>query len=635
MSHHSEKGNWKSFAVLALAALGIVYGDIGTSPLYALKECFVGEHGLKPTQENILGILSLFFWSLCLVVSLKYNSFIMKANNQGEGGILALLALINNKIFGENAESPRRNTLVAMGLFGAALLYGDGIITPAISVLSAVEGLAVDSMPFAKQLSSLVVPITCTILIALFLAQKKGTAGIGKVFGPVMLLWFSSIAALGLPQIIKHPQVLQAVNPLYAIKFFHEHGFHGFLVLGAVVLCITGGEALYADMGHFGPRPIRFAWFVAVFPALLINYFGQGALLLTGSPDALSNPFYALVPKALLIPMILLATVATVVASQALISGAFSLTQQAMQLGYFPRMQIVHTSGEAEGQIYVPAINYILMVACLALVCVAKSSTALAAAYGIAVTGTMSITTILFAEVARNLWRWSAFRTYLLTGLFLIIDLTFFAANAVKIAQGGWFPLMVAVMIFYIMTTWKKGRAALNNKIFEGSLPITEFVKHLNGKPRIDGTAIVMTSNVEITPGVLLHSVKHYGSLHQIVGLLTICTDRVPEVKNQDRVKITDLGNGIFQIVVHYGFMENPDMKKIVELIGQIENCFATIQNISFILGRVTLVMNGGSGMSWLGKLVFAMLTRLSLNPTMFYGIPPSRVVELGTQIKL
>jgi KUP system potassium uptake protein len=562
----------------------------------------------------------------------------MKADNQGEGGILALLALSKSKECCQNgsAETPWKKILVGMGLFGASLLYGDGIITPAISVLSAVEGLAVDGMPFAKQLSSLVAPLTCGILIALFLAQKKGTAGIGKVFGPVMLLWFCSITALGLPQIIKNPLVLQAVNPLYAIKFFHQHGFHGFLVLGAVVLCITGGEALYADMGHFGPKPIRFAWFVAVFPALLINYFGQGALLLTGSREALSNPFYALVPKALLIPMILLATVATVVASQALISGAFSLTQQAMQLGYFPRMQIVHTSGDAEGQIYVPAINNILMVACLALVWVAKSSAALAAAYGIAVTGTMSITTILFADVARNLWRWSAFRTYLLTGLFLIIDLTFFAANAVKIAQGGWFPLMVAIMIFYIMTTWKKGRAALNEKISEGSIEVENFVASLSNKNnRIPGTAIVMTSNPGKTPGVLLHAVKHFRNVPGKLGLLTICTDRVPEVQNEDRIQITNLGNGIFQIIVHYGFMENPDMQQIIQLIGKTENCFATIQNISFILGRVTLVMNGGSGMSWLGKWVFAILTRLSLNPTMFYGIPPNRVVELGTQIVL
>ena len=459
--HNSEDKNWKSFAALALAALGIVYGDIGTSPLYAFKECFLGEHGLRPTPENVLGVLSLFFFSLSAVVIMKYLLFIMKADNQGEGGILALLALSKKKDCNQDKPAhPRRALLIWLGLFGAALLYGDGIITPAISVLSAVEGLAVEGIPFAKQLNNSTVPITCLILAGLFLVQKKGTARIGKVFGPVMLLWFASIAALGLPQIFKHPEVLRAVNPLYAIKFFHEHGLHGFLVLGAVVLCITGGEALYADMGHFGPRPIRFAWFGAVFPALLINYFGQGALLLTGNPEALSNPFYALVPKALLIPMIILATVATVVASQALISGAFSLTQQAMQLGYFPRMKIVHTSGDAEGQIYVPAINHILMVACLALVWVAKSSAALAAAYGIAVTGTMSITTILFADVARNLWKWSAFRTYLLTGLFLIIDLTFFAANAVKIAQGGWFPLTVAIVIFYIMTTWKKGRAA-------------------------------------------------------------------------------------------------------------------------------------------------------------------------------
>src|SRR5882724_5090925 len=514
-----------SLAKLAFGALGIVYGDIGTSPLYAVKECVSTSHGVLPTAPNVLGLLSLIFWSLTFVVTIKYLYFVMRANNEGEGGVLALMALVARRKGEVSARWTSR--LVLLGLFGAALLYGDGVITPAISVLSAVEGLEVATSTF----SSVVVPLTCVVLVALFWAQKGGTTRIASVFAPVTLVWFLAIAALGLPWVLHAPAILGAVNPIHAVRFFAAHGWHGFLVLGSVVLCVTGGEALYADMGHFGTPAIRRAWIVCVFPALLLNYFGQGALLLA-RPWAAANPFYALVPTPLLIPMVALATAATVVASQALISGVFSLTRQAVQLGYLPRVTVVHTSARTEGQIYVPEVNWLLMAACVLLVIGFRESSRLAAAYGIAVTGTMAITSILFAVNARRQWGWSRARAGALLAVFLAFDLSFFAACSAKIANGGWFPLLVATSVFVVMTTWKTGRARLGARLDADSLPLEAFLDDLAvyNPYRVSGTAVFLTSVRRGTPSVLLRHFKHNKSIHEQVVLLSIVTDAVPEV---------------------------------------------------------------------------------------------------------
>jgi len=512
-------------AGLALAALGVVYGDIGTSPLYAVKECFSGQHGIAPTVENVLGILSLIVWSLNFVVSLKYISLVMRADNRGEGGILALMALVRSK--GVAGRIRIRRLLLPLGLFGAALLYGDGVITPAISVLGAMEGLSVVTPAF----DPFVVPITVGILLALFLFQQRGTAGVGAVFGPITLIWFGCISALGVRGIMLEPSVLRAVNPWYAVEFFVTDGWRGFLILGAVVLVFTGGEALYADMGHFGKRPIRVAWFGLVLPALLLNYFGQGALLLH-DPSSARNPFYSLVPSSLLVPMIVVATAAAIVASQALISGAFSLTQQAVQLGYSPRVTIRHTSHTEMGQVYIPEVNQALAVACIGLVLAYRSSTNLAAAYGIAVTGTMSITTMLYYEVMRTRWQWPLWKAGGIAGLFLAIDLSFLGANLIKVAHGGWFPIVVAIGIFTLMATWKQGRALLAGILRENSLPMDLFLQDIKRRrpPRVPGVAVFLTSAAGGAPPVLLHHLKHNQVLHERVILLSIVTKDIPSV---------------------------------------------------------------------------------------------------------
>ena len=503
----------KALLALSLGALGVVYGDIGTSPLYALKECFNGPHGVPPTPENVLGVLSLVFWAMTFVVTVKYLSFVMQADNRGEGGILALLALVGRR----KLSRPGRRFLLLLGIFGAALLYGDGVITPAISVLSAVEGLQVA----APALHHLVVPITVVILFLLFLIQKRGTATVGAVFGPVMLLWFAAIAAAGLHGIARDPGVFRALSPVAAVEFFVRHRGHGYLVLGAVVLVLTGGEALYADMGHFGRRPIRLAWFGVAMPALLLNYFGQGAVLLR-DPSVAANPFYMLVPGWALYPMIGVATAATIVASQALISGAFSLTNQAVQLGYSPRVTIRHTSRTEYGQIYVPEVNWAVGIACIALVLGFKTSGALAAAYGIAVTGTMTITTLLFHRVMRDRWRWPLWTAAPLTAAFLGADLSFFGANLVKFEDGGWFPIALAAGVFTLMSTWRAGRDVLARQLRESGLPLDLFLPDLEKHPphRIPGTAVFMTSNPEGVPPVMLHHLKHNKVLHERVLLV-------------------------------------------------------------------------------------------------------------------
>ncbi len=629
-THHAD-----SLSKLALAALGVVYGDIGTSPLYAIKECFLREHGVDPTPGNVLGILSLVFWSLILVIVVKYISFIMRADNHGEGGILALLALVNPKVDlggpGTRAKLASRSAVIVLGLFGAALLYGDGIITPAISVLSAVEGLEVAT----TTVHPFIVPITVTILVALFLVQKRGTAGIGAVFGPATLLWFVSIAAAGLPWIVRRPEVLQAFNPLYAVAFFQHHGVHGFHLLGSVVLCITGGEALYADMGHFGRRPIRVAWYGVVLPALLCNYFGQGALLLERGEAARANPFFGLISGWTVYPMVAIATVATVVASQALISGAFSLTQQAVQLGYCPRVTIVHTSGKAEGQIYVPEVNHFLMVACVLLVLVFRESSGLAAAYGIAVTGTMSITSILFYRLTRQ-WGWPEWKSASLLALFLSIDLAFLSANVAKIREGGWLPLLVAAAIFAAMTTWKEGRRSLGRHVIANTLPMELFMDDVRSTQphRVKGTAVFMTSNPEGAPPVLLHHFKHNKVLHEKVVMLSVQTRHVPEVPASERLEVRELGLGFWQITASYGFMQTPDVLEVLRL-ANARGLGVEVEGASFYLGRETLLTTGRAGMARWRKVLFAFLSRNARPANMFFNIPPNRVVELGTQIEL
>lgn len=617
---------------LMLGALGVVYGDIGTSPLYALRECFVGPAALPVTPENVLGILSLIFWSLTMVVSVKYLTFVMRADNDGEGGILALLALVSPK---RSEGSARRAGLVLVGLFGAALLYGDGVITPAISVLSAVEGLRVATDRFEPA----VVPLAVFILLGLFAVQKRGTAGIGAVFGPAMLIWFLTIATLGgigiANQPAQHLSVLNALNPIHAVRFFLVNDGHGFLVLGAVVLCITGAEALYADMGHFGRAPIRLAWYAVALPALLLNYFGQGALLLTQG-NAVTNPFFQLAPAWALYPLVILSTAATIIASQALISGAFSLTQQAVQLGYAPRFKIVHTSGTAAGQIYVPEVNRALMVTCVLLVFGFKTSSNLAGAYGIAVTGTMTVTTMLFYVVMREHWRWSLVATGTVVGLFLLFDLAFFGANLPKIVEGGWFPLVVGLAVFIVVTTWKRGRAEVAELLAQASLPLDLFLQDLAmSRPhRVDGTAIVMTSNPNGVPPVLLHHFKHNHALHKRVVMLSIIVEKRPEVQDGERLTFADLGHGFYRVVARFGFMESPRMSHILQLCAANGLTF-DLMSTTFVLGRETLLATGRARMAKWRKQLYAFLARNAPSATAYFEIPPNRVVELGAQLEL
>ncbi len=614
---------------LMLLATGVVFGDIGTSPLYAVKECVDHDHGVAATPENLFGLLSLVFWSLTMVVAVKYLTFIMRADNHGEGGILALLALVPSKT---KPGSTRIGWLAALVIFGAALLYGDGVITPAISVLSAVEGLGVAT----TRLTPAIVPLTIVILIALFAVQRRGTARIGGIFGPIMVLWFVTIAFLGVAQIAQCPSVLQALDPVHAVRFFGSHGRAAFLVLGSVVLVITGGEALYADMGHFGRRPIRWAWFALVMPALLANYFGQAACILL-HPEAASNPFFALVPSFLIYPMVALATVATIIASQALISGAYSLTRQAVQLGFCPRVTIVHTSGTAEGQIYIPEVNSALAVACVWLVLTFKASSALAAAYGIAVTGTMGITSVVYFAVLTRAWKWPVWKAGLLVGLFLSFDVPFFAANTLKLFQGGWFPVVVGAAVFLVMTTWKTGRAHLGRALADKMLPIESFVADVASfRPhRVPGTAVFMSSNPKGVPIVLLHHWKHNQVLHETVVLLSIISEPVPEVADGERLAGTDLGHGLFQLTAHYGFMETPNVPQIMEKASARYDLPYAPSRTSYYLGRETLLTSGESRMFRWRKALFSFISRNARSATQYFGIPADRVVELGMQINL
>lgn len=632
----------KALAFLSLAALGVVYGDIGTSPLYALKECFTGPHAVAMNKENVLGVLSLIFWSLNFVVTFKYLSLVMRADNRGEGGILSLLALARPS----GDPNRRYRLLIAAGLFGAALLYGDGIITPAISVLSAVEGLSVATPAFDRW----IIPIAIVIISGLFAVQRRGTAGVGKIFGPVTATWFVCIAILGIGGIVDHPDVLAAVNPLHAAGFFAREGWTGLTILGAVVLVVTGGEALYADMGHFGRRPIRLAWYCVVLPALVLNYFGQGALLLESSA-AVENPFYGLVPGWALYPMVVIATCAAIVASQALISGAFSLTRQAVQLGFSPRMNIVHTSGEQIGQIYVPQVNLFLWLACIGLVLSFRSASALASTYGVAVTGTMTITTILFAVVARRIWKWALWKVVALTSLFLVVDLAFFGANLLKVPDGGWFPLLVAGIVFLLMSSWKKGRVRLSAIVQENTLPLDLFLKDIAArKPlRVPGAAVFLTSVPGGAPPVLLHHLKHNKVLHQTVVLMSIITEEIPQVDAADRVRCRELGEGFFEVISKFGFMETPDVPSVLASLGRLgsaaDGTVIKPMETTYYLGRETLIafgkgkVPGGAATrvemmpKWRKKL-FILMSRNAQPATAFFGLPPNRVVELGAQLQ-
>ena len=577
-----------------------------------------------------MGVLSLIAWSLIMVVSFKYVLFVMRADNKGEGGIFALLALIKPHMAGSGKRG--HALLIGSAIFGAALLYGDGIITPAISVLSALEGLGVATdaaQPF-------IVPGTCLVLISLFMVQKHGTERIGKVFGPVMVTWFMVIAALGAGAIIQTPEVLAALNPWHAARFFMENHLHGLVVLGSVVLCITGGEALYADMGHFGLRPIRLSWYAMVLPALLINYFGQGALLLT-RPDAAPNPFYALVPGALLYPMVALATMASVIASQAMISGVYSLTQQAVQLGYCPRIRIINTSAHTKGQIYLPGINTAMMLACLGLVLAFKSSSGLAAAYGIAVTATMAITSVLFLCVARWLWRWPLWKTVPVIALFLVFDAAFLGSNLLKVADGGWFTLLVAACIMVAMTTWRDGKAALGKQFATMGLPFDLFLQSLAAGPapaRIPGVGVFLSVSPTGTPITLLHHYKHNKLLHERVLLLSIAATDTPYVPEAERLDITDLGQGFHRVKARYGFMQTPSVPELLRQ-AKARGLAVELQSASFYLGRESLLTTGPSKMMRWRKSLFAFMSRNAWNATTFFGIPPGRVVELGTQVEL
>ncbi len=621
----------KKLAGLVVGAIGVVYGDIGTSPLYTLKECFNGHVALELNAFNVLGILSLIFWGLMLVVTVKYISIILRADNRGEGGILALMALAMRVVNG----SKRKTFLVAlMGIFGAALFSGESIITPAISVLSALEGISIIS----HQFDPYILPIAVLVMVGLFAMQSRGTAVVGKLFGPVMVTWFIVIAVLGVINIIKAPQVLAAINPLYAVDFFVAHTWVAFVLLGAVVLCLTGVEALYADMGHFGRPAIRYAWFFLVLPALLLNYYGQGALLLT-HPEAIKNPFYFLAPTWAHPPLVILATMATVIASQAVISGAFSVANQAIQLGFCPRMDIHHTSEQERGQIYIPGINWFLLVSVIALILAFRTSSNLAAAYGFAVTCTMVMTTLLaFVVASRHFKGAKKVGMFALLGLLLLVDLAFFSSNILKIHEGGWFPLLIGMIAFTMMTTWKRGRKLLTAKLREGEMPLDGFVESLEANPpqRVEGLSIFMTASTDSVPHALLHNLKHNKVLHEQVVFLTIQTSDIPFVPIKERVTVRRLGESFYQVVATFGFKEEPGVPPVLSQVTNLQSELVfDDMNTSFFLSRETIVEAKYPSMSWWRRQLFSLMSRNATRVTNFFKIPPNRVVEMGMQVEL
>jgi KUP system potassium uptake protein len=624
MADHSGK----RFAALALAALGVVYGDIGTSPLYAVKEVFAGNHPIPVTVGNIYGSLSLFFWALIIVVSIKYVTFIMRADNRGEGGIMALIALALHTA----QNKPRQTRLIMIvGVLGAAMFYGDGMVTPAISVLSAVEGLEIVTPAF----KSFVIPITMIVLFVLFFVQRRGTALVGAFFGPVMVLWFATLALLGLHNIAVHPDILMAINPLYGVEFLLDNKAMSLVAMGNVVLAVTGAEALYADMGHFGRKPISRTWFAFVLPALVLNYFGQGALILA-EPDAAKNPFFLSAPDWALIPLVALATMATVIASQAVISGAFSVTRQAMQLGFVPRMEVQHTSEKEQGQIYLPAVNWGLMVAVMILVLGFKSSNNLAAAYGIAVTGDMVITSVLATVVVAKVWKWGWVKAGLLFACFLSVELVFLAANILKIPDGGWFPLVAGMAVFVLMMTWKRGRQLLSDRLKGERLELSMFLDSLGSSmpTRVAGTSVFLNADPKGVPHALLHNLMHNKVLHERVVLLSVQFFDVPYVPDIDRVEVRGLKENFWSIIIHYGFKDDPNVPAALALCANVGLEFSALET-SYFIGRETLIPRLGSEMAFWREKIFIAMFRNAGSATAFFKIPSNRVVELGTQVVL
>jgi KUP system potassium uptake protein len=613
---------------LSLAALGVVFGDIGTSPLYAIRECFHGEYGITVSPANVLGVLSLMFWALLMIVTLKYLIFVLRADNQGEGGVMALTALIKSA---QGQVKNSRLTLVTIGLFAACLLYGDGMITPAISVLSAVEGIRIITPLFKPY----VVPITIIILGGLFLIQKRGTASVGKLFGPVILVWFSVLALLGFIQIVQNPRIIAAILPWYGVKFLLVNKYHGFVVLGAVFLVVTGAEALYADMGHFGRRPIRLTWIVLVLPALVLNYFGQGAILLI-KPEEAHHPFYALVPSWAMIPMVVLATLATIIASQAVITGSFSLTRQAIQLGYLPRLRITHTSASHIGQIYIGPMNWLLMICTVGLVFGFQSSSKLAAAYGVAVTSTMLVTTTLFYVVARKRWGWHSLTAGSLAGIFFLVDIPFFGANISKIFHGAWFPLAIGALFFMLMLTWEQGRKILAEQFQNLTPSFDVFKKSLDENPpyRVNGQAVFLTGNPDVVPSTLVQNLKHNKIIHSDVAIVHFKTENVPRVPNFDKVKAQKLGGGFFQIIAHHGFMEEPKIDMILALANE-QGLDFKLEEASYYLGREKLSIGSSPVMSRWRSNLFIFMSRNSMDAASFFGIPPNQIIEVGVQLQL
>ena len=635
LKHHAQEGESEAhkdskeegLAKLSLATLGVVFGDIGTSPLYAIRECFHGEYGIPVTHGNILGVISLMFWALVLIVTVKYMAFILRADNQGEGGVMALTALIK----GGGHTSGRKWRLVAVGLFASCLLYGDGMITPAISVLSAVEGIRI----FAPTLKPYIIPLTVGILAGLFMIQHRGTKRVGSLFGPVMLIWFLILAVLGIVQIIQSPQVLAAVLPCYGIEFIIQNGFHGFAVLGAVFLVVTGAEAMYADLGHFGRRPIRLTWLSLVFPALFLNYFGQGALLLS-QPEEAYHPFYALAPSWALAPMVLLATAAAIIASQAVITGSFSLTRQAIQLGYLPRLKVMHTSVFHRGQVYVAPVNWLLMICTIGLVVGFQNSSKLAAAYGAAVTSTMLVTTTLFYFIAREKWGWSRLRAGSLVGLFFLVDLSFFSANASKLFHGAWFPLAIGAAFFYLMLTWKDGLDILESQLSRFTMSYDKFVKWLATDPphRVRGQAIFQGRSPDLVPPALIHNINHNRVIHSNTAILHYKILDIPKVPVFKKVTVEKIGSGFQQITARFGFMEQPDMATILTLARE-KGLDMRLEDVSFFLGRAKLVILDKPRMGRWRSNLFLLLFRNSVDTPSFLGIPPNQVVEVGLQFRL
>ncbi len=616
----------KQTAWLTLGAIGVVFGDIGTSPLYALKESFVGHHPLSPDPLHIFGVISIIFWTMVLIVTVKYVIIMMRADNKGEGGSLSLLALISR------TGGPGRWTfgLTVLGVFATALFFGDAMITPAISVLSAVEGLQVINPDLAK----FVLPISVVILIALFAVQKRGTEKVGLVFGPVVLVYFAALVVLGVTSIMQNPEIFQALLPMWGFRFFAAEPGLAFLALGSIVLAVTGAETLYADMGHFGKNPIRIAWLFIVFPALMLNYLGQGALMLR-SPDAAQNPFFLLAPEEWRVPMVILATLATIIASQAVITGAFSVTRQAVQLGLLPRIHVIHTSARAQGQIYLPLVNWALLASVLLLILMFGTSSNLASAYGIAVTGTMFITTIMLAVLATRVWNWPPVVVAAVVGLFLIIDGAYFASNLTKVADGGWFPLLIGLITFTLLTTWARGRALIHKRLTEGNLPLPVFIKSISGSVhRVSGTAIYLTASPEGVPASLLHNLKHNQVLHEHVLLVTVAVQDEPVVDEANRGQVEELGCGMWRVILKFGFTENPDipvaLASIKDKIGPLPS-----GKTSYFISRQTVLPSKLPGMALWRERVFAWMVRNSATAMEFFNLPPNRVVELGSQVEI